>query len=293
MQIIFTFLQNRYIILMGDVMSSKLIENINNYISYLNSQSLSVSVHGRSTSGILEHNLHTNPFCTFVKTNDAAWKNCVKCQKKIHGINKEHFFGMCYAGVEEYVFKVDDTTFISVSGYGIDRQKAYSRIERLSREFFINKDELVNVYENGLKHTPDDIEKLKTLIYPLCHMLQLMKFTVGEASDIQTKSKTFDALLAYVQRNVMHDITLRNIADACGCSESTAAHLFKKYTNRTIKEYILDSRIEYAKKLLRTSDISITNIALLCGFSNSNYFSSVFKKLTGNSPTHYRDDGEN
>lgn len=86
----------------------------------------------------------------------------------------------------------------------------------------------------------------------------------------------------------MQDISVRNIADACACSESTVSLLFNEYTNQSVKKYILNARIEQAQKLLRNSDIPITNIALLCGFSNSNYFTTIFKKITGTSPSLYR-----
>lgn len=270
-------------------MRNKLIEDINNYISYLNDNGLSISVHGKIISGLLEYNIHRNPFCTFVKTNDEAWKKCVKCQQKIFNVrNKDYFFGMCYAGVEEYVFYVDDKTFVSVSGYGIDNEKASQRINYLSQEFLIKKSELINIYEHGLKHEPENISELKILINPLCHMLRLLELTLGETLEIQNKNKTFDSILSYVQRNIMQDIALRDIAQACACSESTVSHLFKEYTNQSVKKYIMNLRIKQAQKLLLSSEISITDIALLSGFSNTNYFSTVFKKKTGLSPSLYR-----
>ena len=86
----------------------------------------------------------------------------------------------------------------------------------------------------------------------------------------------------------MQEINIRNIADACACSESTVSHLFKEYTNTSVKKYIINLRISQAEKLLVTSDIPITNIALLCGFANTNYFSTAFKKRNGINPTEYR-----
>ena len=270
-------------------MSSKLIEDINNYITYLNNNGLSVSVHGKIVSGLLEHNIHRNPFCTFVKTNDEAWKKCVKCQQKVFGrCNKDDLFGMCYAGVEEYVFYVDDKTFVSVSGYGIEKEKAIERMNRLSYECHFDKTELLKVYEQGLKHEKENINELKTLIKPLCHMLFLLQITIGDVLTLESESKTFDSILAFVQRNVMQDITLRSIADACACSESTVSHLFKAYTNQSVKKYINDLRIQQAKKLLLATSLPVSNIAFLCGFADTNYFSTAFKKRFGLSPAKFR-----
>ena len=270
-------------------MKDNLISDINNYISYLNSKGFSVSVHGKNIGGLIENNIHNNPYCTFVKTNDEAWKKCVQCQQNVfNAYNNDYLFGMCYAGVEEYVFYVDDKTFISISGYGIDKEKAVKRMDRLSCEYYFDKSELLTVYEQGLKHKKENISELKILVKPLCHMLSLLQITIGDVRSIESKSKTFDSILAFVQRNIMQDITLRSIADACACSESTVSHLFKEYTNQSVKKYINNLRIKQAERLLVTTDLPIGNIATLCGFADANYFSTAFKKSVGLSPVKYR-----
>jgi AraC-like DNA-binding protein len=271
-------------------MANSLIKDINNYIAYLNSKNLSISVHGKIVSGLLEHNLHINPYCSFIKTNDEAWDKCVKCQQRVfNACNNDCLFGMCWAGVEEYVFYVDSKTFISVSGYGIDKEKATARINRLSREFKFNISELEDVYNNGLKHQKENFSELNVLIKPLCYMLSLLQLSLGDVAKIESKNKLFDSILAFVQRNIMHDISLRNIADACACSESTVSHLFKQYTNQSVKKYINSLRIKQAEKLLATSDLPIGKIANLCGYADTNYFSTAFKKQWGVSPKMYRE----
>ena len=270
-------------------MRNDLISDINAYISYLNSRGLSISVHGRTVCGLLEHNIHTNPFCTFVKTNNDVWEKCIKCQQKLFNLtDRDLLFGMCHAGVEEYVFFVDSKTFISVGGYGIHPEKARERISCLSRTYFLDKEELENIYRTGLKHTPEDLEQLKILIHPLCHMISLLQLTIGEVLSQETQSKTFDSILAYVQRNITQDISLRSIAQACSCSESTVSHLFKCYTNKSVKQYIIDYRLQKAKNFLQKSDLSVSDIALLTGFTNANYFSIAFRKYCGLSPTEYK-----
>jgi len=105
---------------------------------------------------------------------------------------------------------------------------------------------------------------------------------------MESKSKTFDSILAFIQGHFMQDITLRSIAEACSCSESTVSHLFKAYTKQSIKKYINDLRIKQAENFLISTDLPTSNIADFCGFTNSNYFSTVFKKQFGLSPQKYR-----
>lgn len=272
-------------------MKTNLINDINNYINYLNSKGLFVSVHGKIISGLLENNIHKNSYCAFIKTCDEAWERCVKCQQKVlKAYNNDYYFGMCYAGVEEYVFYVDDKTFISVSGYGIDKENARERIRSLSYKYNFNQSELLTVYEQGLIHKKEDISELKTLVKPLCHMLSLLQITIGDVLTLESKSKTFDSILAFIQRNIMQDITVRSIADACACSESTVSHLFKEYTNQSVKKYINNLRMKQAEKLLLTTTLPIGNVAVLCGFADTNYFSTAFKKNFGVSPVKYRED---
>ena len=158
----------------------------------------------------------------------------------------------------------------------------------LAKKYYFDKTELKNLYNNALMNKKEDLTELKTLIKPLCHMLSLLQLIIGDISQAETKNKTFDSILAFVQNNITRDITLRSIADACACSESTVSHLFKEYTNQSVKKYVNQLRIKQAEKFLLSSDIPIGNIAQLCGFENSNYFSTAFKKRFGVSPTEYR-----
>ncbi len=270
-------------------MKHKLVHDINNYISYLTEQNLFITIHGWEIGGLLENNIHRNPFCSLVKTDDAAWQKCIHCQQKVfREYKKGVLFGMCHAGLEEYVFFVNSKLFVSVSGYGIHKAKATERIRRLSQEYYLDKSELLRIYENNLKHVPEDTAWLSTVIWPLCHMLELLQLLHADIAYRNTQNEVFDSILSFVQRNFMHDITICHIAQACACSESSVCHLFKQYTGTSVKKYIQDLRITQAQKLLKTSDLPINTIAQLCGFSNINYFPTAFKKRVGVPPTDYR-----
>lgn len=271
-------------------MRNQLIQDINAYITHLNSKGLYVTVHGKGISGLLEHNIHKNPFCTLVKTDSAAWDKCVQCQQKVFSAyQKDCLFGMCHAGVEEYVFFVNEKTFVSVSGYGIHKEKAFERIEHLAQEFYLDKTELFHVYENCLKHSEESPNELDTRIKPLCHMLYLLQLFLGDVSEAGSPNTMYDSILSFVQFRYMYPITVKDIAQACSCSESTVHHLFKQYSGMSVKKYIEKLRIEQARNLLTTSRLPISTIALMCGFTNINYFPTAFRKNTGMNPTEYRE----
>lgn len=95
--------------------------------------------------------------------------------------------------------------------------------------------------------------------------------------------------LAYINDNITNDISLDRLSEALFINKSYLCRQFKKATNMTINEYIKNRRLSIAKKKLQFTDISISNIAFLCGFSNFSHFSNFFKKLEGISPSQYRE----
>lgn len=152
-------------------MKESLITDINNYISFLTSMGYYVTVHGKRIAGLPEHNVHNNPFCSFVKTNSAAREYCMSCRQKVYKKSGEGiFFGMCRAGIEEYVFFVSSGSFVSVG------KREYAAV---SQKYCLNLEELSAIYENGLKHEYEDIDKLKIIINPLLHMLSLLPYILN------------------------------------------------------------------------------------------------------------------
>ena len=62
----------------------------------------------------------------------------------------------------------------------------------------------------------------------------------------------------------------------------------KEVTEKTAKEYILSLRIEKAVELLDSTEMTITEICYCCGFSDPNYFTRMFKQITGKLPSKIR-----
>lgn len=94
--------------------------------------------------------------------------------------------------------------------------------------------------------------------------------------------------ITYIQNNYQNRITIEDIAKYCYCSSSTLSHVFSKNYGMTIGKLIHTVRCDRAKVLLAESGMSIGQIALESGFSSAGYFTSVFKNLTGVTPTEYR-----
>lgn len=95
-------------------------------------------------------------------------------------------------------------------------------------------------------------------------------------------------MCSYIQTNYAQPIGLDEIAKSASVSISEANRCFKDNMSMTPYEYLTNYRIMKAKYLLATTNESILNIALQCGFNQSSYFSEIFRKKTGMLPSKYR-----
>ncbi|HBI63788.1 MAG TPA: hypothetical protein DDX51_01540 [Clostridiales bacterium] len=92
----------------------------------------------------------------------------------------------------------------------------------------------------------------------------------------------------WLKNHYMNDISLEQAADAMGMSAFYFSRLFRTSYNQTFLEYLTAYRMERAAELLRMTDIPVREIAPLVGYTDANYFSKVFKRHIGETPTLYR-----
>jgi response regulator receiver protein len=85
------------------------------------------------------------------------------------------------------------------------------------------------------------------------------------------------------------ELSLNNIAEYINITPTYLSATFKKNTNKNISDLIAKTRIEHSIDLLKNSNFSIKEISEKSGFSNQYYFSSCFKKITGITPSQFRD----
>ncbi len=85
------------------------------------------------------------------------------------------------------------------------------------------------------------------------------------------------------------DFNYKALCHATGLEYAYFSELFKKTFKMSPVRFVTKMRIDYAKELLVTNRWSVSEIAEMCGFSNTYYFSNVFKKQTGFSPSQYPD----
>ena len=92
----------------------------------------------------------------------------------------------------------------------------------------------------------------------------------------------------YIDSHYAENITLDILSNLSYVNKFHLVHLFTKQMGISPINYLINKRIEESKNLLTTTNYSVRDISTIVGFSNSSYFSQMFKKITGCSPREYK-----
>lgn len=263
----------------------QLIKEILAYIEYLKSyHNLNISFHIKNKYSkifrdypvLLSYNTHMSAYCSLVKKE--YLNKCIKCQHLvIKKCEKEKVFvGECHRGIMQYIHSINSTFdtfgFVSVSGY-----RGKKRIPANCK-----------VYESSILNREIPIDFFNTVIPPLSHMFAILIEEYSKKSQYDyTSLNDFEKLKLFVDE-YHSTINLDMICENLHFSKSYVSHIFKSNTGYTLKSYCNNLKIDDAKKALKTSSMSVTEIALATGFENISYFISVFKKHVGVTPLVYR-----
>ena len=122
----------------------------------------------------------------------------------------------------------------------------------------------------------------------LHHLISLLLLRLLEQQESVQPLPHIERAKLYINENFGSDITLDSVAGFVGLHPSYLSSLFKRSENMSVTEYINFLRVARAKELLETSDYRIGEIGELCGIDDPYYFSRVFSKICGISPSDYR-----
>ena len=161
----------------------------------------------------------------------------------------------------------------------------YMELYRFASERRLNYQptHLLDVTEEG----PDAGERLHSL----------MRQVLGEVYDALHPQRPYSSaisdVLAYIQQHYREEIDLTGAAARVYLSPGYLSSQFKQAMGVSFVDYINRVRIEHAKKLLEDPAATNYQTAQAVGFSNEKYFSQVFKKVTGMTPSQYREMADN
>jgi AraC family transcriptional regulator len=91
-----------------------------------------------------------------------------------------------------------------------------------------------------------------------------------------------------VHAKIEEELSLDEMAEEAGLSTAHFSQTFRKSTGKSPHQFVLNHRVERAKRMLRAADMRILDVAVACGFKTQQHFARVFRQLCGASPTEYR-----
>lgn len=146
-------------------------------------------------------------------------------------------------------------------------------------------------YDNYDEFSQINIEGYLRLL--IAHLYKCHAYKTVDKNNINSYSKNQISLskcIKYINDNCNKDISLEEISAIANMSKYHFCNAFKEFTGQTFKEYHNRIRIDRAIELLYTTDIPITEVAFLCGYNDSNYFSRKFHQITGKTPLSVREE---
>ncbi|MCS3464152.1 AraC family transcriptional regulator [Citrobacter sp. JUb117] len=126
-------------------------------------------------------------------------------------------------------------------------------------------------------------ELVSLYVLNLLHILPTGTFVNAGATGL-----TSPKIMNYIEKNFLHNIKLREIADYIGLSSGYTSRVFKNETGGTIQEYLIVRRIKHACFLLEDTQLTVSDIAKMSGFNHVTYFIKCFSQVVGITPLRYK-----
>lgn len=172
--------------------------------------------------------------------------------------------------------------FIIISGYS-DFEYARSALRLGVTDYLLKpfKDEEL---EKVLAKVTSEIREAKP--EPEDHALDFFREYPGK--DKKEVNRYVMQCIKCMEESYMKDITCLKTSEELGISESYLAKLFKRETGYTFVDYLTHIRMKKAIRIMERDHPKIYELAYLVGYNDAHYFSNIFKKVTGKSPSVYK-----
>ncbi len=190
--------------------------------------------------------------------------------------------------------KKNPWTYTWVGFQGVKIKSYLERTSLLSSPVFhYGKDDRIRLCHEKMfeaSHLPANRElMMNSILYEYLFLLA-SKFPREQLSPREKQIGYVEEVLKYMESNYPQSISIQSLADSLGLNRSYLHRLFKSATGASPQEYLLDLRMEKACVLLRETDLAVSIISLSVGYEDTLYFSRLFRKKKGMSPSRYREE---
>lgn len=121
-------------------------------------------------------------------------------------------------------------------------------------------------------------------------LIDFFVYFIADRKQPTFKHQTVNKVIMYINDELENDLTVESIAGHFHISTSHLSRIFREHVGITLVEYLNVRRVEESQYYLRHTNKSITSISNQFHFCNQSYFTRIFKKYTGVTPKHFRDE---
>lgn len=218
---------------------------------------------------------HRSEFCNKVKNKKEGLEKCVHdCSDTIHYDNPHEIIvrKTCHAGGDLIYMRIySEEMYLGSLLIGPFTQK--KELAKIGMPYF-EKSQINRIFAISKEITPMLIENV------------MVKIRLNKSQELHPK---VIQLKTYIEKNFNKNISMEDLSLACHLSSYRLMHIFKKETNQTIFQYLIEFRIKKACELLKATSLKINIIAELVGFQSTNFFNLKFKSILKTTPQIYRD----
>lgn len=198
------------------------------------------------------------------------------------------FMGLCmkgdYMGGKKFLQKVREARFESYEKEREVLKKLLSCLLKMAENFRIEVEKSLKLrVDEQLKgsQTKDQYFDILELIFE-----EIFEVIIRDKRVDYAEEMTY--ALQYIEKNLTRSLTLESAASYMNISPHYFSKLFKGQVGENFIDYVTDRKVERAKELIEGTDNPLSAIAFELGFNEANYFSKVFKKKTGMTPSNFR-----
>lgn len=244
---------------------------------------------------IAEHSQYCDEI-TYVISGSAKFYSGDECTEIKRG--QVHYIKR---GLTHKIISGDDSNFRYICiGFlpCISNQNIKSFVDmRENTKFFVEDDDgsirmLTELFLNEF-YLSDKNNRTMIDLYLTQILISISRIYAGNTSYIDKKSTStsnyvvYNAL-RYIDREYMYITSVKSVAEELSYSEYYLSHIFSEKVGMSIKEYVIKKKLQSAVQMLKSTTLSISEIAEYLNFSSSHTFSQAFKKYYFLSPSEYR-----
>jgi len=119
--------------------------------------------------------------------------------------------------------------------------------------------------------------------------ISAQSFVARKYNNADNSPQLYNDITEYIALNIYSDLKVADVADYFGYNEKYLTTYFKKWAKVSMKQFMIQKKMEYAKAELAETNHSVSQIGYTLGYSDPHNFSNAFKKETGLTPSEYRD----